>query len=77
MNHGLTISQIYNDLLTTLPQQTQVKLNQYAAYHSRLNFNSPETFAPSRWLGNEHFKDDERDVLQLFSVGARNCIGKK
>ncbi|KAL8795325.1 MAG: hypothetical protein Q9195_002195 [Heterodermia aff. obscurata] len=59
-----------------IPEGTKVKMNQYAVFHSYLNFNSPETFAPSRWLGNEHFKNDKRDALQPFSVGSRNCIGK-
>ena len=65
-----------NQCKTDLSSQIQVKMNQYAVFHSHLNFNSPEAFAPSRWLGNEHFKNDKRDALQPFSVGSRNCIGK-
>lgn len=59
-----------------VPGGTRVVLNQYAANHSHQNFNSPEVFAPSRWLGNEHFAKDKREVVQPFSIGARNCIGK-
>lgn len=32
---------------------------------------------PERWLGNERYKDDQRDVVMPFSVGPRSCIGVK
>jgi cytochrome P450 len=28
-------------------------------------------------MGDEYYKDDDRSVLQPFSTGPRNCIGKK
>ena len=57
--------------------QTGIQLNQYAAYHSHQNFFDPSAFVPERWLGDPRFALDKKDVLQPFSVGARNCIGKK
>ncbi|KAL8715846.1 MAG: hypothetical protein Q9220_000513 [cf. Caloplaca sp. 1 TL-2023] len=60
-----------------IPPRTGVQINQYAAYMSKRNFSSPSVFAPSRWLGDIQYASDKRDVLQPFSIGTRNCIGKK
>ncbi|KAL8940525.1 MAG: hypothetical protein Q9216_002775 [Gyalolechia sp. 2 TL-2023] len=59
-----------------VPPKTRVHLNQYAAYLSQRNFSSPSTFAPSRWLRDTQYANDKLDVVQPYSVGARNCIGK-
>ncbi|KAL8691298.1 MAG: hypothetical protein Q9218_003442 [Villophora microphyllina] len=58
------------------PPGIGVSLNQYAANMSHRNFSSPWIFAPSRWLGDPQYVDDKLDVVQPFSVGARNCIGR-
>lgn len=48
-----------------------------------MNFHSPDKFIPERWLENTRsnrsspFYNDNRDVLQPFSVGPRNCIGRE
>ena len=60
-----------------VPGHTGIQLNVYAASHSTMNFRDPEKFVPERWLGDERYQNDRRDVLQPFSIGARNCIGKK
>ena len=62
-----------------VPGTTKVMMNHFAAYHSSQNFRNPESFLPERWLdeGKEEFQADQKDVYQPFSVGARNCIGKK
>ncbi|MCJ1420842.1 hypothetical protein MMC32_007201 [Xylographa parallela] len=60
----------------SVPAGTGVQLNQYAANHSAANFKDPETFDPARWMGEERYAGDRREVVQPFSVGARNCIGK-
>ena len=31
---------------------------------------------PERWLGDKEFEEDNRKMVQLFSVGPRNCIGR-
>ncbi|KAL8766416.1 MAG: hypothetical protein Q9209_006792 [Squamulea sp. 1 TL-2023] len=59
-----------------VPPKTGVQINQYAAYMSRRNFSSPWTFAPSRWMKDPQYASDKLDVVQPFSVGARNCIGR-
>ncbi len=61
-----------------IPEGTGVILNQYAANHASMNFDEPEVFAPARWIEtDERFKHDKRGVVQPFSIGPRNCIGKK
>ncbi|PQE06866.1 cytochrome P450 protein [Rutstroemia sp. NJR-2017a BVV2] len=62
-----------------VPPNTSVGVNQYAAFHSPANFHDPERFAPERWLAsppNEFFNDNTA-AFQPFSMGPRNCIGKK
>lgn len=64
-------------LLTVI--QVSVGIPQFAAYTSPLNFVEPDSFAPERML-HEHdakFDKDRKAVLQPFSAGPRNCIGKK
>ena len=59
--------------------QVSVGIPQFAAYTSPLNFVEPDSFAPERML-HEHdvkFDKDRKAVLQPFSAGPRNCIGKK
>lgn len=46
-------------------------------YHLTKNFTLPDSFIPERWLGDARFSSDPKDVLQAFSFGPRNCIGKK
>lgn len=42
------------------------------------NFKDPEVFVPERWLpeGQVEFASDKKSVVQPFSFGPRNCIGK-
>ncbi|RAK95680.1 cytochrome P450 [Aspergillus ibericus CBS 121593] len=61
---------------------TKVAVHQSAANLSRLNFYQPDKFIPERWLPESKndpsspFFNDNRDVVQPFSVGPRNCIGR-
>lgn len=41
------------------------------------NFTEPFAFRPERFLGDPKYAGDSLDALQPFSVGPRNCIGKK
>lgn len=60
-----------------VPGGVVVGVHQYSAYRSAENFRFPDSFMPERWLQDERFADDKRAVLQPFSTGPRNCIGKK
>lgn len=59
--------------------QTSVGVHQTATYQSSANFTDPKSFIPERWLPEapERYRNDRKDALQPFSVGPRNCIGKK
>ena len=65
-----------------IPKGTIVGVHQTAAYWSTSNFHRPDEFHPERWLPesttNEksNFFNDHRAVVQPFSVGPRNCIGR-
>jgi cytochrome P450 len=44
---------------------------------SARNFKDPQSYIPERWLDNNpQFASDNREALQPFSIGPRNCIGK-
>ena len=58
-----------------IPSGTFLGVHQWAAYHSPLNFENPETFAPERWLPGNGLKD-QKDVLQPFSTACLGDLGK-
>lgn len=37
----------------------------------------PFEFIPERFLGDERFRNDKQASMKPFSVGPRDCIGKK
>jgi averantin hydroxylase len=51
-------------------------MQQYASNRLESNFHRPDEFLPPRFLGDIEFADDNRAILQPFSVGPRNCIGR-
>ena len=57
--------------------QTTVTINHYCANTSAQNFRDPLTFIPDRWLDDPAFDGDKKDVVQPFSVGPRDCPGKR
>ncbi|MCJ1387611.1 hypothetical protein MMC18_000454 [Xylographa bjoerkii] len=59
-----------------IPGNTGVSMNQYAVYRSSMNFAEPDTFVPTRWLGDSRFAADKKDAFHPFSMGSRNCIAK-
>ncbi|GAB1313326.1 hypothetical protein MFIFM68171_03536 [Madurella fahalii] len=59
-----------------IPGNTSVGVPQWASYQSERNFRDAQKFVPERWLGDPKYAHDARGVLQPFSVGPRNCIGR-
>lgn len=60
-----------------VPEGTVVNMWQWAMYRSPQNFTLPDSFIPERRLGDERFSGDNKEALQPFAFGPRNCIGKK
>jgi cytochrome P450 len=62
-----------------VPPHTTVTINMLAAYRDPTNFYKPNEFIPDRWLKAPpiEFQNDDRAVFKPFSVGPRDCIGKK
>ncbi|KAB2571421.1 Cytochrome P450 monooxygenase rdc4 [Lasiodiplodia theobromae] len=63
-----------------VPPDATVFVTQWAAFHSKENFEAPDDFCPERWLpesegGEKRFARDDKKVFQPFSVGPRNCLG--
>ncbi|KAM0539816.1 hypothetical protein ACHAO7_011808 [Fusarium culmorum] len=58
------------------PENTVVSVPQLPAYHSAHNFKDPEKFVPERWMDDPRYANDCRAVVQPFSMGPRDCIGK-
>ncbi|KAH7041423.1 cytochrome P450 [Microdochium trichocladiopsis] len=67
---GATISEHF------VPEGTVVSAHHWAMYHNEKYFKKPFEYRPERFLGDEEFADDVREVLQPFHVGPRNCIGR-
>lgn len=60
-----------------VPGGTAVGVHMLATNRSSRNFKDSDEFHPERWLGDEEFEGDKRSACNPFSVGARNCIGKR
>ncbi|KAK9777135.1 putative Isotrichodermin C-15 hydroxylase [Seiridium cardinale] len=61
---------------TWIHENTRVSLPQWSAYQSEAHWVEPGRFLPERWLGDPRFAGDTREVLNPFSRGPRNCIGR-
>ncbi|GAM34675.1 hypothetical protein TCE0_015f02400 [Talaromyces pinophilus] len=61
-----------------VPPGISVGVHQWSAYRSSTNFASPDTFDPDRWLPDvpAKYQGDDKAVLQPFTLGPRQCIGK-
>ncbi|KAH7061556.1 cytochrome P450 [Macrophomina phaseolina] len=59
-----------------VPAGISLAVSPFAAFHSEKNFHLADQFIPERWLGDPRFGSDKRSVLQPFSYGPRNCLGK-
>lgn len=72
----MTPSDLFNHL-ADIVMQTIVSVSHWSTYQSERNFRDADKYVPERWLGDERYATDEKNALQPFSVGPRNCIGKK
>ncbi|KAH8880467.1 cytochrome P450 [Thozetella sp. PMI_491] len=59
-----------------IPEGTLVAAWQWAIYHNEKNFVDPFGFRPERFMNDPRFANDKFDMLQPFSFGPRNCIGR-
>ncbi|KAL8952963.1 MAG: hypothetical protein Q9222_001139 [Ikaeria aurantiellina] len=63
-----------------VPAGTTVGVHCYSAFHHPKNFHLPSGFFPKRWLPGLRdappFANDNKDCMQPFSFGPRNCLGK-
>ncbi len=57
--------------------QTVVACWQWALNHSRTNWEDPFAYKPERFVEGSKNTKDRVEALQPFSVGPRNCIGRK
>ena len=60
-----------------IPPGATVTIPQHAMYTHADNFKMPFEYIPERWLGDSRFENDKRHAVQPFSVGTRDCVGKK
>ena len=59
-----------------MPEGTALSVSSWPTGHSERNFKDPDAFVPERWMGDARYASDNRDAIQPFSFGPRNCIGK-
>jgi cytochrome P450 len=62
-----------------VPGGMAVGIPQLAANHSPVNFVNPDKFVPERFLPDRDsmYEKDRKAVMQPFSAGPRNCLGRK
>lgn len=62
-----------------VPPHTSVTMNIWAANYAPENFHRPNEYLPERWLKSApaEFDRDDKAVFKPFSMGPRDCIGKK
>jgi cytochrome P450 len=64
-----------------VPANYSVGVHQWATYRTERNFRDANSFIPERWLNDEdddaRFVHDDKKALQPFSMGPRNCLGRK
>ncbi|KAF5019939.1 hypothetical protein F66182_8036 [Fusarium sp. NRRL 66182] len=60
-----------------VPGGASVDVWQWAVHHNPEHFTQPDNFIPERWLDDPRFENDAKRALQPFSIGPRDCIGKK
>lgn len=56
---------------------TVIGIPQWAINHSPDLWTDPMEYHPERFLGDPKYAGDRLDSMQPFSIGPRNCVGKK
>ncbi|KAJ6088480.1 hypothetical protein N7486_009741 [Penicillium sp. IBT 16267x] len=59
-----------------VPGGISVSVSHVATYYSEKNFKDAKHFIPERHLDDPRFASDNKNALQPFSFGPRNCIGR-
>lgn len=59
-----------------LPGGTTVSVGAWSSSHNPAHFKDPDAFIPERWIDSA-YDGDIKKAAQPFSLGPRNCIGKK
>ncbi|KAJ5919048.1 hypothetical protein N7466_009991 [Penicillium verhagenii] len=59
-----------------VPGGITVSVSHIATYNSEGNFKDAKQFMPERHLDDPRFASDNKDSMQPFSFGPRNCIGR-
>lgn len=59
--------------------KVSVGTHQWSATHSDANFYNPDKFVPERWLRDPpaQYRNDIKAASQPWSIGPRNCLGRK
>lgn len=60
-----------------VPEGTIIGIPQFAINHCPELWTDPMEFKPERFLGDQKYANDKIDSMQPFSIGPRNCVGKK
>lgn len=73
------LHQFLNDFLVTniLTFRRFMTISPYCANLSEQTFRDPDVFIPEQWLNGPGYENDRKDVFQPFSVGPRDCPGKR
>jgi cytochrome P450 len=60
-----------------IPEGAKVAVWQWSINHEPSLWTLPMEFHPERFMQDPKFKGDVLDAMQPFSLGPRNCIGRK
>ncbi|KAI8960858.1 cytochrome P450 [Daldinia sp. FL1419] len=58
-----------------LPEGSIIGIHNHAVGRLETYFKDAKKFAPERWLGDERYANDSRELFQPFSSGPLNCLG--
>ncbi|KAI1780665.1 benzoate 4-monooxygenase cytochrome P450 [Hypoxylon cercidicola] len=58
-----------------IPEGANIGIHNHVVGRSEEYFRDAKKFVPERWLGDERYASDARELFQPFSSGPLNCIG--